>query len=314
MGERGYFRRLVLAIDDCISVVADCYSMKPRYINPFTDFGFKKLFGEEAHKILLIDFLNALLPARHRVRDLQYTKNEAHGESMLDRKAIFDISCVGEGGERFIVEIQKAKQNFFKERSVFYSTFPIREQAEKGAAWNFNLSAVYCIGILDFVFDEDRHSSEYLHTVQLKDQRNAVFYDKLTFVYLEMPKFIKTEGELKTHTDKWLYFFKHLDEFDDIPPSLQEQIFTHAFEVAEIAQFTPSQIAAYEDSLKYYRDMNNVISTAVLEGEARGEARGKELGRQEEKLAIARNLKEIGLPAEEILKATGLSLEELRHL
>lgn len=95
MGERGYFRRLLLAIDDCISVVADCYSMKPCYINPFTDFGFKKLFGEETYKVLLIDFLNALLPARHRVRDLQYTKNEAHGESMLDRRTIFDISCVG---------------------------------------------------------------------------------------------------------------------------------------------------------------------------------------------------------------------------
>ncbi len=284
--------------------------MKARYINPFTDFGFKKLFGEEAHKILLIDFLNAILPAKHRIRDLQYSKNEASGETVLDRKAVFDISCIGEGGERFIVEIQKAKQNFFKERSVFYSTFPIREQAEKGDAWNFDLAAVYCIGILDFVFDEDKDSSEYLHTVQLKNQRNAVFYDKLTFVYLEMPKFTKTEAELTNHTDKWLYFFKHLSGFEDIPAALQEQIFTQAFEIAEIAQFTPSQIAQYEHSLKSYRDMNNVISTAVLEGEARGEARG----RQEEKLTIARNLKALGLPSEEITKATGLSHDEIQRL
>jgi predicted transposase/invertase (TIGR01784 family) len=187
--------------------------MKQRYVNPFTDFGFKKLFGEEAHKDLLIDFLNAILPTKHRIRKLEYTKNEAAGETQLDRKAVFDIACTGENGERFIVELQKAKQNFFKDRSVFYATFPIREQAERGDLWNFELAAVYCVGILDFVFDEDRNNTDYLHVVRLKNQHNTVFYDKLTFVYLEMPKFTKSETELTTHTDKWLYFIRHVRTF-----------------------------------------------------------------------------------------------------
>lgn len=280
--------------------------MKHRYVNPFTDFGFKKLFGEEAHKSLLIDFLNALLPPKHHVRNLEYTKNEAAGETSLDRRAVFDIACMGENGERFIVELQKAKQNFFKDRSVFYATFPIREQAERGDDWNFELAAVYCIGILDFVFDEDKDKADYLHFVQLKNQHNAVFYDKLAFVYLEMPKFLKTETELETQTDKWLYFIKHLSAIEEIPPPLREQVFEEAFHAAEIAKFTPAQAQEYETSLKYYRDLQNVMETAIVEAEARGERRNQE--------QTARRLLQMGLPIDDITKATGLSADEIKRL
>jgi predicted transposase/invertase (TIGR01784 family) len=300
--------------------------MKARYINPFTDFGFKKLFGEEAHKDLLIDFLNAILPKRHHIRDLEYTKNEAAGDTTLDRKAVFDIACTGSNGERFIVELQKAKQNFFKDRSVSYATFPIREQAERGDKWNFELAAVYCIGILDFVFDEDRDNPDYLHTVQLKNQRNAVFYDKLTFVYLEMPKFHKTEAELGSQTDKWLYFIKYLSGLEEIPVPLHEEIFERAFQTAEIAQFNPAQVLAYENSLKYYRDLQNVMDTAIEEAEERGRTedieqglqqglqQGLEEGERRKQIEIARSLKQMGLSPSDIAKATGLSVTDIELL
>jgi predicted transposase/invertase (TIGR01784 family) len=329
---------------------------KQRYISPFTDFGFKKLFGEEAHKNLLIDFLNALLPAKHRISDLEYTKQESSGATAIDRRAVFDIACTGTNGERFIVELQKAKQNFFKDRSVFYATFPIREQAERGDVWDFELAAVYCIGILDFVFDDesddesDENTSiesgsaiglarDYLHHVQLKNQRNRVFYDKLMFVYLEMPKFTKTEAELRSQTDKWLYFIKHLNRFDDVPAALQEKIFEEAFRVAEIAQFNPAQIQAYETSLKHYRDMHNVLSQAtdrareeglaagleeglaagleqgLEQGREQGLEQGREQGRAEGErqalLEVARRLKALGLAPAEIAQTTGLSLDEI---
>jgi predicted transposase/invertase (TIGR01784 family) len=295
--------------------------MKQRYCNPFTDFGFKKLFGEEAHKNLLIDFLNALLPEKHRIRNLEYTKNEAAGATQLDRRAVFDIACTGENGERFIVELQKAKQNFFKDRSVFYATFPIREQAERGDLWDFELAAVYCVGILDFVFDEDKHNADYLHFVQLKNQHNRVFYDKLTFVYLEMPKFTKTESELLTQTDKWLYFIRHVSRLSDIPAALQAEIFEEAFRVAEIAQFTQGEAREYEASLKYYRDMQNVMDTAIGEAVAKAVAEAEEKVREEEREKglqrerdIARNLKKIGLSVSEIAAVTGLSEEEIEQL
>ncbi|MGB1283101.1 MAG: PD-(D/E)XK nuclease family transposase, partial [Polaribacter sp.] len=96
---------------------------KERYINPLTDFGFKKLFGTEPNKLLLIDFLNQILPDR-QIKDLSYSSQEKQGLTELDRKAIFDLYCIGDNGERFIVEMQKAKQNYFKDRSVFYASFP----------------------------------------------------------------------------------------------------------------------------------------------------------------------------------------------
>ena len=154
-------------------------ALQDKYINPFTDFGFKKLFGTELNKDLLIDFLNAVvLPEGRRIADLQYKKSEQLGSGELDRKAIFDLYCVGEDGERFIVEMQKAKQNYFKDRSVFYATFPIQEQAQRGD-WDFKLAEVYTVGILDFVFAEDGDKKEVRHQVTLKDQNGIVFYKKL---------------------------------------------------------------------------------------------------------------------------------------
>ena len=177
-----------------------------RYINPLTDFGFKWLFGTEPNKELLVDFLNELLPEHHRIKTLTYARNEHLGVSVVDRKAIFDIYCESESGDKFIVEIQKANrihdgQNYFEDRTVYYSTFPVQEQAKQGD-WNFELSAVYTIGILDFVFDDHRQTPDLLHTVKLRDQNCQIFYDKLTYIYIELPKFKKKEAELNNHFDK----------------------------------------------------------------------------------------------------------------
>ena len=177
-----------------------------KYVNPFTDYGFKKLFGEELNKDLLLDFLNELLKEEQgQLKDLTYLKTEHFGATDVDRKAIFDLYCENERGEKFIVELQKTKQNFFKDRTVYYSTFPIREQAKR-ADWDYELKAVYTIAILDFVFDSDKaETNKFRYDVKLKDiDTNKVFYDKLTFIYLEMPKFNKTVEELETRFDKWL--------------------------------------------------------------------------------------------------------------
>jgi predicted transposase/invertase (TIGR01784 family) len=248
-----------------------------KYINLLTDFGFKRLFGSEPNKALLIDFLNVILPPQHTVADISYKNNENVGNAAMDRKAIFDIYCESKTGEKFIVEIQKAKQNYFKDRSVYYSTFPIQEQAEKGD-WNYKLSSVYTIGILDFIFEEHKQEQEFLHTVELKNQNCEVFYDKLKFIYVELPKFKKKIEELETHFEKWLYLFKHLSELETPPEKLQEGVFKQLFEIAEIAKFTPEEQRAYENSLKYYRDLHNVIETSKLEARQEGIAMGVEQG------------------------------------
>ncbi|MEM9820799.1 MAG: Rpn family recombination-promoting nuclease/putative transposase [Bacteroidota bacterium] len=276
-----------------------------KFINPLTDFGFKKLFGSEPNKDLLIDFLNELLPHKHQIADLSYAQNEHQGQRIVDRTAIFDIYCIGRNGERFIVEVQKAKQNYFKDRSIYYSSFPIQEQAKKGD-WDYKLDPVYTVGILDFEFDDHKSDPQLLHIVELKDQRCQVFYDKLKFIYIELPKFKKQEQELETQFDKWLYIFRHLSQLQAKPQKLQDKIFQKLFEAAEIAKFSSEERVAYEESLKYYRDLKNIVDTSKQEGIAEGI--------DKRNLEIAKTLKEKGMTVNEIAEITGLPTEVIQNL
>jgi predicted transposase/invertase (TIGR01784 family) len=275
-----------------------------KYINPFTDYGFKKLFGEEPNKDLLLDFLNELLKEEQgEIKNITYLKTEQLGATDIDRKAIFDLYCENEKGEKFIVELQKSKQNFFKDRTVYYSTFPIREQAKR-ADWDFELKAVYTIAILDFVFESDKDEPEkFRYDVKLTDiETKKIFYDKLTFIYLAMPKFNKTIEELETRFDKWLFVIRNLNRLDRLPEKLKEQVFEKLFETAEIARFTPDQVRSYEDSLKYYRDLKNSLDTARDEGKAEG------------KIEVAKNLLKNGVAIDVIIKSTGLTEKEIKEL
>jgi predicted transposase/invertase (TIGR01784 family) len=296
---------------------------RERYINPYTDFGFKRLFGTEMNKDLLISFLNSLFSGHEEITDITYRNSEQLGSGELSRKAIFDVYCQNKEGEYFIVEMQKAEQDYFKDRSIFYATFPIREQAKRGE-WDFNLKGVYTVGILDFVFPDDEYPDECLHhEVKLMDTKDKhVFYDKLTFVYLEMPKFNKREDELVTMFDKWLYALRNLTRLMERPAALQERIFSRLFEQAEIAKLNSMELFAYEESVKVYRDLINVVRTAERKAEARAEARGRAEGRaqgrnegiEETRKDNARRMKADGMDISLIAKYTGLREEEIDNL
>lgn len=281
-----------------------------KYVNPYTDFAFKLLFGTDLNKEILIGFLNALFNGEQVIENVTYLNTEHLGSRETDRRAVFDVYCENEKGEKILIEMQKGEQQFFKDRSLYYSTFPIREQAVKGEIWDYELKAVYIIGILNFTFDGMK-STHFHHEVKLMETvTHEVFNDKLTFVYLEMPKFHKTEHELETLFDKWMFVLKNLSRLMERPAALQERVFNRLFEAAEIAKFSPEKLYAYEESLKVYRDWNNVIDTAIQKGEAIGEAKGE----QRKAKAIARNLKNTGLSIAEITTATGLSADEINSL
>ncbi|MEW6365258.1 MAG: Rpn family recombination-promoting nuclease/putative transposase [Acidobacteriota bacterium] len=297
-------------------------TLRDRYLNPFTDFGFKKIFGTELNKDLLIDFLNEVIRERGRITDVNYRVTEQLGIMEADRRAIFDIYCQSESGERFIVELQKAKQNYFRDRSIYYATFPIQEQAQKGE-WDYRLDPVYMVGVLDFVFNDEHRDKTVVTEVRLMDTRTReVFYDKLAFIYLQMPNFTKVEEQLETHFDKWLYVLKHLPDLQERPARLQERVFARLFEIAEIAKFTAEERHAYEDSLKHYRDLKNTIDTAREEGRAEGEQIGLEKGRAQGehdgikmgKIEVARALLSRGMNEAEISRLTGLPQEEIERI
>jgi len=280
-----------------------------KYINPYTDFGFKKLFGEEGNKDLLIDFLNQLLPAHHQIRDLDFRNPANLPDLPIERKAFFDVHCQALSGERFIVEMQKAKVKYFKDRSLFYVTFPIREQAQQGD-WDFKLTAIYFVAILDFPYDEAEERRKFRRDVALKDQDGDLFFDKLHFRFLQMPLFNKTENELVTHFDKWCYFLKNLENLDHIPAILNEPIFQKAFQTAQLANLSPEQRAIYDENLMQYWGFKSAINTAVEE--AVEEAVGTAV--EETSIKIAKNSIMAGLTNELVRQITGLPLEQIAQL
>ena len=231
--------------------------VKPQstYINPYTDFGFKKLFGEEGSKDLLIDFLNQLMPPEYNIVSLEFRDKEMSTEIPEFRRAIFD--------------------------------------------WNFKLKPVYFIGILDFEFDEIDQNGEYVVEVEYKDQKNKVFYDKLKYFFVVMPRFNKAENDLKTHKDKWIYFLKNLPLFEDIPAILNEPIFQKGFELARIANYDAKQLTEYEQSYNDYLGFKASMDFQFNQGMEKG------------LYETAKNAILEGFPNEIIEKITKLSVGQI---
>ena len=275
-----------------------------RYISLLTDFGFKRIFGTKPNKDLLIDFLNSLFNGEQVVKDVTFLNSEHVGDVHTDRKAIFDVYCENEKGEKFIVEMQNAYQTYFKDRSLYYATFPIREQAQKGEGWNYKLKHVYIVALLNYDMSDPAFSDDTInHDIGLLDkQTHRVFNDKLTFKYVEISKFNKRIEELKTNYDKWLFVLQNLSRLDCQPEYLKTAVFNRLFAEAEIAKFTRAELREYEDSLKAYRDIKNSLDSA------------EEKGERKKAIEIAKNLLEMGMPIDNIMKATRLSLEEIAKL
>jgi len=285
-----------------------------RYINLFTDFGFKKLFGDEPNKDLLISLLNSLLAGKEQIADLSYLKNERLGKSEGERRAVYDLYCTNNEGEKFIVEIQRVKQEFFKDRSLYYSTFAIQEQALKGQKWNYELKAVYMIAVLDFEFSEEQ-PAKLQHRVRLmEEQTKDIFYDKLIFIYLEIPKFHKELEELSNDYERWLYAFKNLHRLRDRPKALEEGVFKKLFELAEIASMKTRERTVYENSLKDYWDLKSSMETYFKEGREEGKEVGREEGIAQRNTEMARMMLANNEPIEKIMRYTGLSQSEIENL
>ena len=270
--------------------------VEERYISLLTDFGFQRIFGTAINKDLLICFLNSLFDGKQVVKDVSYLNPEHVGDVYTDRKAIFDVYCKGENGEKFIVEMQNAYQTYFKDRSLFYSTFPIREQA---ALLNFDMN------------EEALEKEKIRHSVQLCDTAtHKVFYDKLEFIYVEIAKFNKSLEELETLYDKWLYALKNLYKLTQRPKELCDKVFDRLFEEAEIAKFTPQELREYEASKIAYRDIKNSVDTAKREGIAEGMEKGMEKKSHE----IAKKMLTKGMDEATVMEITGLPAELIQKL
>ncbi|MBB5638111.1 putative transposase/invertase (TIGR01784 family) [Pedobacter cryoconitis] len=237
-----------------------------KYIDPLIDFAFKKIFGSDPNKDLLIDFLNEVFRGRKHIIDLIYNKNEHPGDLMNEGGVVFDLLCTGAHDEHFIIEVQRGKQKNFKQRALFYTSRLISDQAPKGKRneWRYNLTEVFLIALLEDSVAEDFQEGQYLHDICLCDRDTGkIFYDKLGYIYIELHKFVKTSDQLETDLDKWLFVLKNMSSMDKIPAYLRKPVFEKLFNIAQFTNLTKEEKMLWNNNDKHRWDNKNVMDYAI---------------------------------------------------
>ncbi len=284
------------------------------FIDPSTDWGFKRIFGE---KELLMSFLNSLLEGERVITDLSYLNTERLLRHEDDRKVIYDLYCETSTGEHIIVEMQKRRQEHFKDRALYYSACSIAGQGVQGE-WNYELTPVYGVFFLDFEL-ENGISDYYCKDVSLVEKYTGkVFSQKLRHIYIELPRFLKSASECDSFFECWIYNLANMKQMKEITFKDRSAIFGRLEEIASRANLSKEERAQYEYEWKVYNDYFNTLDYAEKkgreEGLKEGIAEGLEKGRKEEKLENAFRMKKKGIPLETISEITGLSSEEIEGL
>ena len=304
-----------------------------KFINPFTDVGFKRIFGQEINKDLLIDFLNALLKGERSVKDIRFLDKELLPEFEKDRGLIYDIYCTDENGDEFIVEMQNKEHVNFRERTLYYLSQAIARQGERGSDWKFALKAVYGVFFLNFQLTD--LASKFRTDIVLEDRdTHELFTDKMRYIFLELPLFDKEENECETDFERWIYVLKNMETLQRLPFKARNAVFKRLEDIVDIASMSKEDRIRYDESIKVYRDrlaimefermkgkaegiaegMAQGIAQGKAEGMAEGIAQGKAEGMAEGKEEIARNLKQMGMDVQTIVQATGLDQEVIDKL
>ena len=289
-----------------------------RFINPFTDFGFKKIFGQEINKDLLIEFLNDLLVGERFITDLRFLNNEQLPGYEEERTAIYDIYCTTDTGEHIIVEMQNRRQVNFRDRALFYVSRAITGQAERGCDWQYELNAVYGVFFMNFTLPGENIPKLRTDVILADRDTRELFSGKMRQVFIALPLLNKEEDECETDFERWIYILKNMETLKRMPFKARKAVYEKLEEIADVAALSKEERQKYESSRDVYRTHLAVIAAAKEdgweEGKEEGFKAGKEEGAQTKQLEIACNMKTVGISTEIIAQSTGLSLEEVEHL
>ena len=311
-----------------------------RYINPFTDWGFKRLFGQEFSKDLLINFLNDLFEGEFQIKDVTFKDKEQLGDTNDLRGCIFDIYCVTDDDKHFIVEMQNRWVPFFVNRSIYYASKAFVAQRKKfdeagvRTAVLYQFVPVYVVCIMNFM-PKEHEVTKFRTDVALREKSSdSVFSDKLRFIYLSLPFFDKSEEECVTGFEKWIYVLKYMEVLERLPFTAQKKIFDHLAKLADVRCLSSEEQEKYDESIKAADDYYSGLYGSYVEGEetgmakgiakgmakgmakgiAKGMAKGRAEGELSKGLEIARNLLAMGMSWPQIMQITGLTEEELKPL
>ena len=274
------------------------------FIHPLTDWGFKKIFGD---KELLIDFLNSLLEGERVITELEYLNTEQLSEEYDGRRTVYDLYCKTDTGEYIIVEMQNREQTFFKDRALYYMSQSVVKQAQKGKGWRFNITAVYGIYFVNFLLDKNEPDEHFCKDIAMIDKHTGkVFNNKFRQIYIELPRFMKSEADCNNFLEYWIYNLVNMNNLNEISFKDRKAIFDRLEQVASQANLTNEERARLEEDWKNYNDFFNTVDFAKDEGRAEGELM--------KQLEIAKKMKAKGQPLDLIVEFTGLSIEEIENL
>lgn len=288
-----------------------------RFINPFTDIGFKRIFGQEISKPLIIDFLNSLLLGKEHITSITFLDKEQPALFEDDRSLIYDIYCETDKNENIIVEMQNKSQPYFKNRSIYYASEAIARQGEKGSDWKYKIDAVYLVAFLNFCPMDFK--KEFRTDVGLTDLKSSeIFSDKIRMTFMQLPLFKMEANECETNFDKWIYVLKNMETLTRLPWAAKSAVFKKLEQIADVASLSRQERMKYDVGLRKYRDTLSVLEGAKLDGLAEGRAQGiaesRAEGAQKEKIETAKRLLAIGTDTKTIAIATGLSTNEVESL
>lgn len=284
-----------------------------KYINPFTDVGFKRIFGQELSKPLLLDFLNSLFGGEKHIVNLTFLDKEQPALYEEDRSLIYDIYCETNEGEKIIVEMQNKSQPYFKNRSIYYISESIARQGERGSSWNYAIDAVYLIAFLNFIPLDFKRQFRTDVVLAEKDTVEQ-FSDKMRMTFLQLPLFDKEACECENQVERWIFLLKNMETLSRLPWAAQSAVFKKLESIADVGAMSRDERLKYDESLRKYRDTISVFEGVRLEGRLEGRMEGRMEGQRNEKMENARKMKSYGLALDMIADITGLSVEEVRNL
>lgn len=276
-----------------------------QFINPLSDMGFKRIFGQEENKAFLLDFLNITLKGEIEIRDIRYLDKEILPAQENERTIVYDVYCITESGEYVIVEMQKANQANFRKRTSYYQCRAVVLQGERGNGWKYDIKTVYGIFIIDSRFNAD-FGKLRTDLVTIDRDTGEPHEDVMRSIFIQLPYFTKTEAECETDFDCWIYILKNMQKLEKIPFIDRNVIFGDLAKVMDVASLSRADRMRYERSLKIYRD-----NLAAMEYR---EQIGLERGEKRKQTEIARNMRAKGSPIDFIVEVTGLSAKEVEKL
>lgn len=293
-------------------------------INPLCDFGFKRIFGTEENKDVLISFLNSILSDQvGHIQTIRYLNTELLGSMPSEKHLVYDIYCTNNEGDSFIIEMQRGKQNHFSNRIISYIARAISHSLKRGDRL-YDFPNIYSLNLLDFNAHEFEGSARFFWTINLKDDDNKIFSRKITMTFIELRKFAAQVKEVSAEDEKhqWLYLLKNIQNISRSELSSSNPIFDRVFEMCNYANLNTMEKEDYRKSILEYEDVQDAVACARedgreegrMEGRMEGMKEGMEKGIEKGIQQVALQMLSMGVDVPTISKATGLSKTEIEEL